>query len=224
MTEGTTGAGAPRDRRTHWETATSVPLVSLSVVFIVAYSFQVLDTGLPREAKLALSTVIIVIWATFAADYLVRFLLAADKWQYFHTTLLDLLSVVVPVFRPFLLLSRLKDIPFFRHRSGSSVRARLLVQAGLFVILFVYSISLAVLSAERGASGATITTFGDAIWWACVTIATVGYGDVYPVTALGRVLAVVLMFGGIAIVGIATATIVSYLNERILHPRDQHRP
>lgn len=203
------------DRRRHWESTTSIPLVTLSLVFIAAYSVRVIVVDLPRGAEVTLNIVIASIWAVFAADYLVRLALATDKGLYFRTTLLDLLSVLVPVFRPFLLLSRLKDIPYFRRHSGSSVRLRVVIHAALFVVLFVYSISLAVLAAERGAPGANIENFGDAIWWACVTVATVGYGDVYPVTGLGRVLAVILMFGGIAIVGVATATIVSYLNERI---------
>jgi voltage-gated potassium channel len=203
------------DRRAEWETATSVPLVALSLVFIACYTVVVIDTGLPPVAATALNTVLALIWATFAADYLVRLGLAHDRWHYVRTSWLDLLSVLVPVFRPFLLLARLKDIPYFRRRSGSSVRIRLVIHAALFVVLFVYSISLAVLAVERPAPGANILTFGDSVWWACVTIATVGYGDVYPVTAIGRVLAVVLMAGGVVIVGVATATIVSYLSETI---------
>ncbi len=202
-------------RRTAWETATSVPLVVLSLVFIACYSVQVIDTELPAEAQIALGAVIGLIWATFAADYLVRLGLAHDRRLYVRSTLLDLVSVLVPVFRPFLLLDRLRDVPFFRRRSGSSVRIRLLIHAALFVVLFVYSLALAVLAAERGAPGASILSFGDSLWWACVTLTTVGYGDMVPVTVLGRVLAVVLMFGGVAIVGVATATIVSYLTESI---------
>jgi voltage-gated potassium channel len=113
-------------------------------------------------------------------------------------------------------------VPYFRERTGGSVRATVIIYAALFVVLFVYSISLAVLATERGAPGANITNFGDSVWWACVTLTTVGYGDVYPVTAVGRVLAVILMFGGVAIVGVATATIVSFLNERIGKRHSQH--
>jgi len=210
------------DRRAAWEAATSTPLVVLSLVFIACYSIQVIDTELPGEATVALTVTIGVIWALFAADYLIRLALATDKKQYFRSTLLDLLSVIIPVFRPFLLLGHLKGIPYFRRHSGSSVRLRLIIHAALFVVLFVYSISLAVLAAERGAPGANIESFGDAIWWACVTMTTTGYGDYVPVTVLGRVLAVILMFGGISIVGVSTATIVSYLNERIGRQRTGH--
>jgi len=210
------------ERRHSWETATSIPLVALSLVFLVCYSVRVIDEDLPPEAQIALNVVIAVIWVAFATDYVVRLSLAAHKLAFVRSAPLDLLSVAVPVFRPFLLLTRLKDIPYFRRHSGSSVRLRLIIQAALFVVLFVYSIALAVLAAERGAPGANILSFGDAIWWACVTMTTVGYGDYVPVTILGRVLAVILMFGGVAIVGVATATIVSYLGERIGRQRGPH--
>ncbi|WP_291056794.1 potassium channel family protein [Herbiconiux sp.] len=217
------GGGTEHDRRRrHWETATSIPLVALSLVFLACYSVRVIDTELPPEAEIALNAVIATIWVAFAADYVIRLGLAAHKAAFVRSAPLDLLSVAVPVFRPFLLLTRLKDIPYFRRHSGSSVRFRLIIHAALFVVLFVYSIALAVLAAERGAPGATIESFGDSIWWACVTMTTVGYGDYVPVTVLGRILAVILMFGGVAIVGVATATIVSYLGERIGRQRSGH--
>jgi voltage-gated potassium channel len=56
---------------------------------------------------------------------------------------------------------------------------------------------------------ANITDFGDAIWWAVTTMTTVGYGDRYPVTSAGRMVAFALMIGGIALLGTATATLAS---------------
>ena len=53
--------------------------------------------------------------------------------------------------------------------------------------------------AEHQYQGANITNLGDAFWWAIVTIATVGYGDYYPVTAVGRIIAVIVMVSGIGI-------------------------
>ena len=53
--------------------------------------------------------------------------------------------------------------------------------------------------AEHHHSGANVTTLGDALWWGIVTIATVGYGDYYPVTAVGRIIAVFMMLSGIGI-------------------------
>lgn len=80
--------------------------------------------------------------------------------------------------------------------------------------MLVWVCSLAVLEAERPAPGATIVNFGDAIWWAFVTITTVGYGDVVPITIVGRITAVCLMAAGIGVVGVVTATTASWIVER----------
>src|SRR5215469_8712238 len=59
----------------------------------------------------------------------------------------------------------------------------------------------------RGNPHANITNLGDAFWWAVVTIATVGYGDYYPVTAVGRAIAVIVMFAGIGIFVLLVGTL-----------------
>lgn len=95
-------------------------------------------------------------------------------------------------------------------------RAReLFTHRGLhFVLLAVLGIvvvcSAVALGFERHAHGATIHNFGDALWWAIVTVTTVGYGDQYPVSAGGRGVAVVLMLVGIGLIGVLTATVASY--------------
>lgn len=71
--------------------------------------------------------------------------------------------------------------------------------------------ALAVLDAERASEAANITTFGDALWWATATVATVGYGDFTPVTLEGRVVAVMLMIVGIGLVGTVTGAMASWL-------------
>jgi voltage-gated potassium channel len=65
--------------------------------------------------------------------------------------------------------------------------------------------------AERREADATITSFGDALWWAAVTMTTVGYGDVYPTTPMGRGVAIALMLFGIAALSALTATIAAFL-------------
>jgi voltage-gated potassium channel len=67
---------------------------------------------------------------------------------------------------------------------------------------------------EANAKGSNIHNFGDALWWAIVTVTTVGYGDKYPVTAGGRGVATVLMFVGIGLIGVLTATVASYFVEQ----------
>ena len=66
------------------------------------------------------------------------------------------------------------------------------------------------LNAEQRASGARIVNIGDAMWWAVTTITTVGYGDFYPVTAAGKVIAAALMLTGIGLLGVITASVAAW--------------
>jgi hypothetical protein len=67
---------------------------------------------------------------------------------------------------------------------------------------------------EAHAKGSNIHSYGGALWWAVVTVTSVGYGDQYPVTVAGRVVAVVLMITGIALFGVVAASIASYFVEQ----------
>jgi voltage-gated potassium channel len=210
--------------RSRWEAATMWPLITASALFLVIYSWVSLDTTLPAGLNAAFATILGLVWLSFLVDFVVRWLLSSDKRYFVRHNLIDLGSVLFPLVRPFRLLRYLREIPPLRGNSGTSVRTRVAINAIAFVVMFIYVISLAELVAERNAPHATIVSFGDSIWWACVTMATVGYGDFVPVTIPGRILAVMLMIGGIAIVGTASATIVSYLGEVITHRNpDSHR-
>jgi voltage-gated potassium channel len=94
-------------------------------------------------------------------------------------------------------------------------RGRVVLYVGGTVTLVGFVAALAVLDAERDAPEASITTFGDALWWTITTISTVGYGDRYPVTAEGRVVAGALMVAGIALLGVVTASIASWFVESV---------
>ena len=88
-----------------------------------------------------------------------------------------------------------------------------IVTLAILVALIIIFGGIGVFLAEHRHPGANITNLGDALWWAVVTIATVGYGDYYPVTAIGRVLAVFVMFSGIGIFVLLVGT----LSQRRLH-------
>ena len=204
-------------RRTRWERRTRVPLILFGLLFIVSYSLYVLAPDLPPLARLILLTDLVVVWIVFLVDYVVRLAITptGHRFAFVRANIIDLMSVVVPVFRAFRVISLLSDIPYFRARTPTAVRVEVISYAVSYAVLFVYFLSLATLNAERDAPDATITSFGNAIWWACVTLATVGYGDTYPVTVEGRIYAVMLMAGGVAIVGTASALVISYLSERM---------
>lgn len=81
----------------------------------------------------------------------------------------------------------------------------------LLAMMVLGSASVLVLLFEASAPGANITTGGDALWWAVVTITTVGYGDKYPVTAAGRSTGVFVMLSGVGIIGSLAGILSSVL-------------
>jgi len=81
----------------------------------------------------------------------------------------------------------------------------------LLAMIVLVTSSLLILQFEYGAPDANITTGADALWWAVVTITTVGYGDFYPVTTLGREVGVVVMFSGVGIIGALASILASIL-------------
>jgi len=119
--------------------------------------------------------------------------------------------VLLPPLRPLWLLRLVAGL---NRATGAALRGRIVAIAAVSALLVVWVSSLAVLEAERYAPGATILTLGDALWWALVTITTVGYGDLYPITLQGRLAAAVLMISGLLLLGVITATLSSYVIER----------
>lgn len=87
------------------------------------------------------------------------------------------------------------------------------------VALFVFCGGLAEYAVEVRGSGSNIKTPGDGIWWAIVTLTTIGYGDHYPTTLPGRLIATVVMILGIGILGVFTAGTAAYLVRNDLNER-----
>ena len=81
----------------------------------------------------------------------------------------------------------------------------------LLAFLVLVSSSLAVLQFESRSPDANITTGGDALWWSAVTITTVGYGDYFPVTTLGRFAGLLVMLAGVGIIGALASILASLL-------------
>lgn len=96
--------------------------------------------------------------------------------------------------------------------------ATLLGVAFAGIITFEFAV-VSILYFEDPAAGSNIKSVSDAFWWAFVTVATVGYGDRYPITNGGRVVAVLLMAVGIAIFSVATGSLVSWFRSRPIRSR-----
>lgn len=193
-----------------WERATEWPLTVAAVVFLVVYAFEII-ADLHGVGRASCEVVLNVVWAAFAVDYAARLALAPDRCRWFMHHLLDLAAVALPMLRPLRLLRLLTLFGVLQRSAGTALRGRITVYTVGSVCLLIFVAALAVLDAERGVAGSSIRSFGDALWWATVTITTVGYGDLSPVSPVGRVVAVLLMVGGVALIGVVTATLASWI-------------
>ncbi len=204
-------------RRLEWERRTSQILAGFGLLFLVVYSLYVLVVDPADWFFVVLLFAGLVSWLAFLVDMAARIALtdAGRRWRFIGTHPIDVISLAIPLVRVMRVAGLLRHIPIFSGGSGNAVRGSVIAHASIYALLYVYAIALAALSFERDAPNASITTFGDAMWWAVVTITTVGYGDTYPVTGVGRVLAVMLMGGGLVIVGTISAIVVSVITERI---------
>lgn len=202
-------------RLSDWERRLEWPLTALAVIFLGLYALEVLDTGLSGGAREAVDLGLTAIWALFGIDYLVRLVLAGDRGWFVRTHLLDLMILLLPMARPLRALRVIAMINALNRRLRGGFRGKVALYVTATMLLVGTIASLAVLDAERYAPHATITTFGDAVWWTLSTITTIGYGDVYPVTVEGRVVAGALMIAGIALLGVITGSFASWFVENL---------
>lgn len=198
-----------------WPTATEWPLTAAAVAFLVAYAWPILDPQLSHTGVLVCAAVTWVAWTAFGVDYVARVALAPDRPRYVVRHLHDLAVIALPLLRPLRLLRLVAVIGALDRHVGASLRGKVVVYVVGSTSLLVTVAALAMLDAERHATDPNIKTIGDALWWAVTTITTVGYGDRYPTTTEGRVIAVGLMIAGIALLGVMTATLASCLVDRV---------
>ena len=122
--------------------------------------------------------------------------------------------MALPLLRPSRLLRLVVLVGALQKAIGGAVRGRVAIFTFFGVVLLVYCASLAILETERPLPDANIRNFGDAVWRSITTITTAG-SDLDPVTVKGRVIAVLLMLGGITLIGIVTATMASWIVQRV---------
>ena len=195
-------------------------VIGILAIFSLVILILPLIVQLPPSTVDTLDTVENLLCVVFLADFLRSLFRAQSKWGYFLKGggWLDLLGSIpfgkLAIFR-FARLFRIVRV--MRTLKGNDFRKMLtdqLAQSTLlftFVIAFVliFTIAFIVLKAEQGNPHANITTYPNAVWWAFVTITTVGYGDYYPVTGIGRLFAIILMFAGLGIIGVLSSYLAS---------------
>lgn len=198
-----------------WDRATEVPLLVASLAFFVAFALPIVWYPAPERVVEVCTTVEWLTWGMFAVDYAVRLSLSRSKRTFVRNNWFDLLVIALPMLRPMRLLRLLTVVSVMNKRAAADMRGKVGLYVAVAAGMLATVGALAVLDVERGAPGANITTVGQAFWWAAATMTTVGYGDVYPVTGLGRVIAVGLMVGGVAVLGAVTGTLASWIVEKV---------
>ncbi|MFE2630673.1 potassium channel family protein [Streptomyces sp. NPDC059374] len=208
-----------------WEQRTEIPLFLASLLFLAAYAARVLAVSMPPLWKDVCVYTMAALWLLFAGEYLVRQRLSGERFpRYVRTHILHTVVVLLPLLRP------LRIVPLYdaiQHRQGEprlSLHARVIAYASLSTLLLGFAGALAVFHLERGAPGATMRTFGDAVWWAAATLSTVGYGDITPVTFGGRTIAICMMAGGLALLGAVTGSFSSWLLQVFARESDKRPP
>lgn len=187
-----------------------VVVLTLSVVVLAALVADAF-LRLPTEISRVLGYLDTVVCAVFFIDFLRRFHRAPDKRAFMKWGWIDLLASipnvealrigrVVRVLQIIRLLRSLRTLQrvwqaLFTQRANGGVAS-----VGIIAFLVVSFASVAVLVCENTPQ-ANIRTAEDAVWWSITTVTTVGYGDKYPVTTGGRIVAAMLMITGVGLFG-----------------------
>ncbi len=193
------------------EAVTRYPLVILGVAWMVI-AIVVLTSDLNGSASTALVVTLFVLWAIALVEYVVRLLITPDRRGYLKRRWVEPATVVVPPLQGwhFFGMEKMSLLIYEGELRAESI----LKHHSLFRVLIAAAGTLflgawAVLLFEEKAKGSNIHSYPDALWWAIVTVTTVGYGDRFPVSAGGRAVAVILMLVGIGLIGVLTATVAS---------------
>lgn len=162
----------------------------------------------------------IIIWIVFVADYSIRLIKSKDIKGFFKGNLFDFIAILpfnsfIRLFRGFKLLKVIKLAKLFKLLRFTAILSRAYKNFSTFFNTngFKYILFFSIFITISG--GALVSyvenkSFSDGIWWAFVTITTVGYGDISPTTNFGRIVASILMLVGIGLVGSLTSTITTF--------------
>lgn len=222
MKDRSVGLGRNQDAYDRFSALVDLPLTILAGLWLVIFVVPLVVT-LPAGVSDTFLAIDFTIWALFVVEYGVKLWLSPSRRAYVKHHVVDLLVVVVPIFRPLRALRLIRLLETGRaglllletlRRAKSVLTHKKIHFVFLAVVVIAFAGAALELLFERHAPGSNIHDYPNALWWAVVTITTVGYGDHFPVTEAGRGVAIVLMITGIGLVGVLTATLASYFLEQ----------
>ena len=203
-----------------WEDRTSTPMFVASVLYLLAFAAPIMSTRIQEPYDGYLNIIQMILWGLFAADYCVRLYLAPRRLYFITHNLMNLAIVLLPAWRIVSFLAMIHLTANRQYKRLSELGMKLFGYTAIFIIMF----ALSIYSVESSEPGAMIRDLPTAYWWTFTTLATVGYGDVYPVTGIGRVIAVIVMLYGVGLVAVATGALASWIIEKIGGVEEQEHP
>ena len=203
-----------------WEERTSKPMFVASLLYLLAFAAPIMSTRIREPYDAHLNFLQLILWALFAADYCIRLYLAPRRLYFITHNLMNLAIVLLPAWRIVSFLAMIHLTTNRQYKRLSELGMKLFGYTAIFIIMF----ALAIYSVESSAPGAMIRDLPTAYWWTFTTLATVGYGDVYPVTGIGRAIAVIVMLYGVGLVAVATGALASWIIEKIGGVEEQEHP
>ena len=203
-----------------WEDRSSRPMFVASVLYLLAFAAPIMSTRIQEPYDGYLNIIQMILWGLFAADYCIRLYLAPRRLYFITRNLMNLAIVLLPAWRIVSFLAMIYMTANRQYKRLSELAVKLFGYTAIFIIMF----ALAIYSVESSEPGTMIRDLPTAYWWTFTTLATVGYGDVYPVTGIGRVIAVVVMLYGVGMVAVATGALASWIIEKIGGREEQEYP
>ena len=203
-----------------WEDRSSRPMFVASVLYLLAFAAPIMSTRIQEPYDGYLNIIQMILWGLFAADYCIRLYLAPRRLYFITHNLMNLAIVLLPAWRIVSFLAMIHLTTNRQYKRLSELAVKLFGYTAIFIIMF----ALAIYSVESSEPGAMIRDLPTAYWWTFTTLATVGYGDVYPITGIGRVIAVVVMLYGVGMVAVATGALASWIIEKIGGREEQEYP
>lgn len=185
-------------------------LTFLAVAFLFAFSYPAFNETISDSTNRYLSLIQWVCWLAFAIDLMYGIWNAESKKEYLKRHPLELASVLLPFLRPLRLMRVISFGSLALQKVAIGRQFAITVKVSLSAVFISYIAAIQMTISERTVEGSNIKTFSDGLWWAVTTVTTVGYGDRYPTTTEGRLLAVLLMITGISLVGVITASVAAW--------------
>jgi len=185
-------------------------LTFLAVAFLFAFSYPAFEVDISDSTNHYLSLIQWVCWFAFALDLIYGIWKSKGKKEYLKRHPLEIASVLLPFLRPLRLMRVISFGSLALQKVAIGRQFAITVKVAVSAVFIAYIAAIQITISERSVEGSNIKTFSDGLWWAVTTVTTVGYGDRYPTTTEGRLLAVLLMITGISLVGVITASVAAW--------------